>query len=171
MTKALEGVKARQRLERKSEKAAIRKMNKASWTLERAERQRRDRATHERRRRLFEAVTGLQKQDLRAGRMSVASQAGLLPKDVPGSLCVAKAWHLRVQRLVKKIGRPPFTPSEQDRMKVEFAALCGAKQKDIAIVFGVHVNTLRKHFRAELDRASRAPLVQVRDAVTSGADQ
>ena len=56
-------------------------------------------------------------------------------------------------------GRPEFEPTESQRAKVEGMAACGIPQEQMALVIGIDDNTLRKHFRHELDTA--APLANL----------
>jgi hypothetical protein len=58
--------------------------------------------------------------------------------------------------LPKSAGRPPFEPSAEQRAKVDGMAACGIPQAQMALVIGIDEDTLRKHFRHELDTA--APL-------------
>lgn len=51
---------------------------------------------------------------------------------------------------MKKLGRPPYEPTPEDRLKVSRMANMGIPQTDIAKVFGLAPKTLRKHFRKEL---------------------
>ena len=48
-------------------------------------------------------------------------------------------------------GRPSFQPTPSQRQMVEAMAGCGIPETDIATVVGIAAETLRKHFRAELD--------------------
>lgn len=55
---------------------------------------------------------------------------------------------------VKKLGRPSFEPSEEQRQMVMILAAAGHIQKMMAARLGINVDTLRKHFRAELDEGT-----------------
>lgn len=48
-------------------------------------------------------------------------------------------------------GRPPHEPTEKDRAKVRAMSAYGIPQEQIARVFDIHVQTLRLHYRDELD--------------------
>ena len=50
-----------------------------------------------------------------------------------------------------KKGRPAFTPTDEQRRMVEAMTGYGIPQDDIARVVGIDDETLRKHFREELD--------------------
>src|SRR5215216_4237130 len=50
-----------------------------------------------------------------------------------------------------KKGRPSFRPSDEQRRMVEAMTGYGIPQQDIARVIGIHEESLRKHFRQELD--------------------
>ena len=52
---------------------------------------------------------------------------------------------------VNKGGRPPHEPDERTRGIVESAAAFGITQDDIATHLGIGGDTLRKHYRKELD--------------------
>ena len=54
----------------------------------------------------------------------------------------------------KKIGRPEYEPTDENRLCVREMARVGIKQARIAECIGVSEKTLRKHFRYELDNAS-----------------
>ena len=51
------------------------------------------------------------------------------------------------------IGRPAFEPTDEQRKLVRDLSGYGIRQEDIAKFLGIHHNTLRKHFRDELDKA------------------
>jgi len=51
-------------------------------------------------------------------------------------------------------GRPPFQPTDKDRATVRAMAAYGIPQDEIAAVIGCHDETLRIHFRQELDTAA-----------------
>ncbi len=53
----------------------------------------------------------------------------------------------------KKAGRPAYSPSQYDRQQVEQMAALGIRKEDIAIVLGIHRNTLTRHYTDELARA------------------
>lgn len=48
-------------------------------------------------------------------------------------------------------GRPPHEPTDKDRKQVEAMTSYGIPEADIARVLGIHVDTLSKHYRYELD--------------------
>lgn len=51
--------------------------------------------------------------------------------------------------------RPRFVPTEEQRRTVKSMSAFGIKQEDIATVLGLRSsNTLRKHFRKEIDRGA-----------------
>jgi|SRR3954470_10085292 len=52
----------------------------------------------------------------------------------------------------KEGGRPPHEPTDQKRQLVELMAACGIPQMQIAPLIGISDETLRKHYRRELDR-------------------
>jgi hypothetical protein len=52
---------------------------------------------------------------------------------------------------VNKGGRPPHEPDDRTRGIVESAAAFGITQDDIATHLGINADTLRKHYRKELD--------------------
>lgn len=57
---------------------------------------------------------------------------------------------------VNKGGRPPYQPTEADRNTVKSMAACGFSQEAIARCIGtegINPETLRTHFRRELDTA------------------
>jgi hypothetical protein len=47
-------------------------------------------------------------------------------------------------------GRPPFEPSDKDRLAVTALSACGTRHELIARHLGIDRKTLRKHFRKEL---------------------
>lgn len=49
--------------------------------------------------------------------------------------------------------KPPHSPTKNSRAKVSSMAAVGIPQDDIARVVGITGNTLRKHYREELDTA------------------
>jgi hypothetical protein len=53
-----------------------------------------------------------------------------------------------------KKGRPCFRPTDEQRRMVEAMTGYGIPQKDIARVIGIHEESLRKHFREQLDTGS-----------------
>jgi len=61
-------------------------------------------------------------------------------------------------RAVKIVGRPPFHPSDEDRAQIACMSRLGIPQAQIAIVFGITEQTLRKHCRQELNMAVEANL-------------
>lgn len=70
-------------------------------------------------------------------------------------------------------GRPPFSPTDHDRERVQTLIAGGLSEDDIASVVGVSRNTLRKSFGKELGagRAKRrAAIVEhLYEAATSGS--
>jgi hypothetical protein len=50
-----------------------------------------------------------------------------------------------------KLGRPCWSPSKDDREKIQTMVAVGVPQEKIALVFNVAEKTLRRHCRAELD--------------------
>jgi hypothetical protein len=64
----------------------------------------------------------------------------------------------------KKIGRPPFQPTDEQRKIVSMCAAVGITQEDIARIIvtgGIDADTLAKHFREELDVAATKANAQV----------
>jgi hypothetical protein len=51
----------------------------------------------------------------------------------------------------KKLGRPPFEPTDEQRKMVKGLAALGLPYKDIGFVLGCSEDTVEKYFRAELD--------------------
>jgi hypothetical protein len=51
----------------------------------------------------------------------------------------------------KRGGRPPHSPTDQTRATVNAMAACGITQVQIARAIGIHDETLRIHYRNELD--------------------
>lgn len=51
-----------------------------------------------------------------------------------------------------KIGNPPFVPTPEQRIEVCAMVACGTEQGIIADILGCSVDTLQRHFRAELER-------------------
>lgn len=51
----------------------------------------------------------------------------------------------------RKRGRPPHVPTDKDRKQVEAMTSYGITEIDIARVMGIHVETLGKYYREELD--------------------
>jgi hypothetical protein len=56
-------------------------------------------------------------------------------------------------RTPKIVGRPAFHATDEDRAKVARMSRLGIPQSQIAIVIGITLPTLRKHFRQELIQA------------------
>jgi hypothetical protein len=50
-------------------------------------------------------------------------------------------------------GKPTYVPTDEARKMVDAMAAYGIPQPQIAAVLGIHQETLRKHFRKELDTA------------------
>lgn len=61
----------------------------------------------------------------------------------------------------ERMGRPPFEPTEQQRETVANMIACGITQEQIALYLDIDDNTLRKHFRRELDTAATAANAKV----------
>lgn len=53
----------------------------------------------------------------------------------------------------KGAGRPAWKPTDRDREQIGLMAACGIPDELIAVVLGVHDDTLRKHCAAELQAA------------------
>lgn len=51
------------------------------------------------------------------------------------------------------MSRPKHTPTEKTRKRVESMVAVGIPQEEVAVVVGIDVKTLRKHYRQELDEA------------------
>lgn len=58
-------------------------------------------------------------------------------------------------------GRPPHEPTEASRKEVAALATFGVRQDEIARYLDIDPKTLRKHYRAELDRAEVQANAQV----------
>ena len=60
------------------------------------------------------------------------------------------------KRADKKITKPTFTPTNEERALVEQMSSVGIPQESICLVIrdGIDDKTLRKHFRRELDTAA-----------------
>jgi hypothetical protein len=56
--------------------------------------------------------------------------------------------------LPKSAGRPEFEPTESQRETVANMVACGITQEQIALFLDIDGNTLRKHFRREIDTAA-----------------
>jgi hypothetical protein len=54
----------------------------------------------------------------------------------------------------KRIGRPPHQPDKEQRLAVRILASCGYPHKSIAAYIGITDETLRTHYRSELDYGS-----------------
>jgi DNA-binding XRE family transcriptional regulator len=62
--------------------------------------------------------------------------------------------------------RPAHVPNEATRATVEaLAGIAGLRQAEVAAYIGVSEKTLRKHYRAELDRATAAAVVKVAESL------
>jgi hypothetical protein len=48
-------------------------------------------------------------------------------------------------------GRPPYEPTEQERLQVKTLAAVGIRHEDIAAKLGICADTLTKYYRKELD--------------------
>lgn len=53
-----------------------------------------------------------------------------------------------------KGGRPSHKPNDKDRAQVQAMAGYGVSQRDIALVLDIDINTLRKHYKDELDKGA-----------------
>jgi hypothetical protein len=62
-------------------------------------------------------------------------------------------------------GRKPYTPSDDDRLKVSRMASVGMTQAQIAKVFSMTPKTLRKHYRTELDASAIEANLQVAETL------
>jgi hypothetical protein len=56
---------------------------------------------------------------------------------------------------------PPHKPTEQQRKTVKAMSAYGIPQHDIARVLGIHDDTLREHYRDELDKANAEACARV----------
>lgn len=54
----------------------------------------------------------------------------------------------------RKVGRPAYAPSPEDRETVEQMKFCGETEFVIATALGITIPTMRKHFRHELDKGA-----------------
>lgn len=54
----------------------------------------------------------------------------------------------------KPLGRKPHAPTKEQRDQVEAMSAVGIPQKSIALVLDIHIETLEKYYRAELDKAA-----------------
>lgn len=59
------------------------------------------------------------------------------------------------------MGRPPHEPTAKTRNTVEVMAAAGIPQDDIARVLGICRDTLRRHYRDELDTGGSKMIAQV----------
>ena len=50
-----------------------------------------------------------------------------------------------------RTGRPPFQPTERQRGEVSAMVVCGIPEEQVARKIGITRNTLRKHFRDEIE--------------------
>lgn len=51
----------------------------------------------------------------------------------------------------RKNGRPPYQPTDEQRLTVKAMTGYGIKQEDIAVAMDIDKKTLRKYYRRELD--------------------
>ena len=58
-------------------------------------------------------------------------------------------------------GRPAFTPTAAQRLRVSISAGAGMKHGDIALALQIHVDTLRKYFEAELSVGAQQRRMEV----------
>jgi hypothetical protein len=54
----------------------------------------------------------------------------------------------------KRIGRPPYRPSDEERKEVSLMNSVGIPQEQIALFLGIGAKTLRKRFRHELNTSA-----------------
>src|SRR5215475_12975961 len=70
----------------------------------------------------------------------------------------------------KKVGRPRFEPTDEQRAMVERAAGLGVTQDNIcALLGGMSKHTLENHFREELDRGMALTHYKVGDSLVQNA--
>src|SRR5215831_17027398 len=70
----------------------------------------------------------------------------------------------------KKVGRPRFEPTDEQRAMVERAAGLGFTQDKIcALLGGMSKHTLEKHFREELDRGMAVTHYKVANSLVDNA--
>lgn len=62
----------------------------------------------------------------------------------------------------RKVGRPAYAPTPEDRETVEQMRYGGETEHVIALALGITIPTLRKHFREELDKG---PSVRRREVI------
>lgn len=60
------------------------------------------------------------------------------------------------KKAAPKRGRKAFQPSEEQRIEVQDLSRHGTPQKQIASIIGIAIDTLKKHFREELDNGKEA---------------
>ena len=70
-----------------------------------------------------------------------------------------------------RTGRPPFEPTPEQRKLAMLMTASGHLQRMIAARFGIDLNTLRKHFRDELDEGREATNAAVGDVLLKKALQ
>src|SRR6516165_6194770 len=63
--------------------------------------------------------------------------------------------------VIKKMARPTFEPTTEQRVKVQTLAEYGAPETHIATKLGIAKNTLSKHFAAELEAGQQEAKLQV----------
>jgi hypothetical protein len=68
-----------------------------------------------------------------------------------------------------RIGNPPFVATDEQRDKVVLLAAVGTLQRLIADELGISVDTLERHFRAELDEAAVRANAKVGKTLFEGA--
>lgn len=54
----------------------------------------------------------------------------------------------------KRIGRPPYEPTELDKKRVRIMAAAGIGSRKMAEALGVGVNTLYKHYKKDIQTAA-----------------
>ena len=62
-----------------------------------------------------------------------------------------------------EFGNRPYEPTEADREKVERMAGLQISQAEIAMVMGVHVNTIQRHYAAEFERGRAMMGIKLRE--------
>lgn len=62
-----------------------------------------------------------------------------------------------------EFGNKPYEPTEADREKVERMAGLQISQAEIAMVMGVHVNTIARHYSEEFDRGRAMMGIKLRE--------
>lgn len=68
-------------------------------------------------------------------------------------------------------GRPRYEPTAKDRATVKAMTAYGIKQEDVARVIGINAETMRIHFRDELDTAMAEANAKVAQALFKQATE